>query len=160
MLVMEYYISDLILAFMFLRLIKVLDYLESQARYADPISMKVCHFYGFRCDSVFSLKCHLAIEPSKTVARMFVLTVAVLSYVLRIFEIPFYRANETFNNEMDDYFNSVWCTVITMTTVGYGDISPKTKAGKIIGMFCAIFGTFLISLVVLAVSQIFDLSQN
>ena len=52
---------------------------------------------------------------------MFVLTVAVLSYVLRIFEIPFYRANETVNNEMDDYFSSVWLTIITLTTVGYGD---------------------------------------
>jgi len=91
---------------------------------------------------------------------MFVLTVAVLSYVLRIFEIPFYRANETVNNEMDDYFSSVWLTIITLTTVGYGDISPKTKAGKITIVVIAIFGTFLISLVVLAVAQIFDLSQN
>ena len=157
---MEYMLSDLILAVMFLRLIKVLDYFESQAKYADPISMKICHFYGFRSDSIFAFKCQLAMDPSRTVAKMFVIIVTVLAYLLRIFEIPYYRANETVNNEMDDYFTSVWLTIITLTTVGYGDISPKTIAGKLIIIVIAIFGTFLISLVVLAVAQIFDLSTE
>lgn len=160
MLVMEYMLSDLILAVMFLRLIIPLDYYETQKKFSDPIAMKICHFYGFRSDAIFSLKCQLAMEPSKTVFKMFIITVAVLAYILRIFEIPFYRANENVNNEMDDYFTSVWLTIITLTTVGYGDISPKTVAGKLVIIVIAIFGTFLISLVVLAVAQVFDLSTD
>ena len=91
---------------------------------------------------------------------MFVITVTVLAYVLRIFEIPFYRANETLNNDMDHYFNAIWLTLITLTTVGYGDIAPKTDAGKLVMIFTAIFGAFLISMMVLAVAKIFDLNQN
>ena len=158
--VLEYQLRDLILAFMFLRLIQAISTFENYTQYSDPISLKVCYNYGFKSDSTFALKCQLATDPSGTIIRMFVITVTVLAYVLRIFEIPFYRANETLNNDMDHYFNAIWLTLITLTTVGYGDIAPKTDAGKLVMIFTAIFGAFLISMMVLAVAKIFDLNQN
>jgi voltage-gated potassium channel len=36
--------------------------------------------------------------------------------------------------------SSVWWGVMTMTTVGYGDVVPKTIAGKIIGSVAALLG--------------------
>ena len=44
-----------------------------------------------------------------------------------------------------------------MTTVGYGDMYPVTLFGRIIGVICAFWGTFIISLLIIVAERIFAL---
>ena len=50
-----------------------------------------------------------------------------------------------------NYYLSFYTIIITMTTVGYGDLSPKSVLGKVVCMFTALWGAFMISVMVLIV---------
>lgn len=41
------------------------------------------------------------------------------------------------------FFESIYWAVVTMTTVGYGDFSPTTTAGKIVFIFLGTAGVVL-----------------
>ena len=46
----------------------------------------------------------------------------------------------------EDFFEAVYWAVISLTTLGYGDIYPVTTVGRVFTMFSAIFGIAIIAL--------------
>lgn len=93
-----------------------------------------------------------------TVACTLSTSIFVLAYTLRVFEIPYYHALQ--EKVFDDYFTAIWVIVITMTTVGFGDVVAYSHFGRLIVMITAFWGTFLISLLIVSVSKIFELTRK
>ena len=56
----------------------------------------------------------------------------------------FVESNEEFQSIPDAW----WFSIVTMTTVGFGDMVPKTAVGRIIGALCALSGVLFISLTI------------
>lgn len=50
----------------------------------------------------------------------------------------------------------MWNMIITMTTVGYGDVYPKSHMGRMIGIIIAFWGVFYVSLFVVALTNILN----
>ncbi len=57
----------------------------------------------------------------------------------------FYGLEYGTNPKMNNFLDALWWAVQTVTTVGYGDISPTSAAGKVVGMGLMLFGTALFS---------------
>ncbi|MFL2812761.1 MAG: potassium channel family protein [Paracoccaceae bacterium] len=68
------------------------------------------------------------------------------------------------NSVQPDKFSSIpetmWWSLITLTTVGYGDVSPISPLGKIIGAFTAVMGVFSVALLTGIVANAFCTSSG
>ena len=70
------------------------------------------------------------------IALFFLISISVVLFSSTIF----YVENKENHEDFCSIPASFWWTIITMTTVGYGDMTPITPIGKMVGALCAIFG--------------------
>ena len=63
-------------------------------------------------------------------------------------------------NDISSFQNAVWLTIITMTTVGYGDFYPRTIFGRVIDVILVIWGTFIVSLMVVVLTNTLNMDQS
>ena len=80
--------------------------------------------------------------------RAFTATLYVLGVVMIMASTVLYLAEHTVQ---PDKFGSIpdamWWAIITLTTVGYGDVSPITPLGKVLGGVVAIMGVCTVALI-------------
>lgn len=72
-----------------------------------------------------------------------VLLLMCLTLAILIANMIFYAefSNFTFSN----MFQGIWFAIVTMTTVGYGDIYPVTPLGCTVGALCALSGIIILA---------------
>ncbi len=57
------------------------------------------------------------------------------------------------NEAVETLFDAVWWSVVTLTSLGYGDIYPVTTEGRVVGIFLMFFGIVLIGVIAGTVSR-------
>ncbi|KAL3311116.1 Potassium voltage-gated channel subfamily C member 4 [Cichlidogyrus casuarinus] len=116
---------------------------------------KMLEFFSIiRIMRLFKLTRHIAglkilVHTFKASLKELTLLVFFLLVFIVIFAALMYYA-ETLQGVDDNNFDSIpiglWWAIVTMTTVGYGDMTPKSYLGMIVGAMCAITGVLTISL--------------
>ena len=153
-----YLLSDFILVFMFFRVIFLTRAISNYSVFMDRYSKKICKTYGVTNRNAFAFKCFVNSRPITTIGIILVGSVLLLAFALRIFELPYSVAIGSV--VWYRYFDSCWFTVVTMTTVGYGDATPVTICGRMVGIVTMCWGNFLIALLISSLSGLFNLNQD
>ncbi|XP_077329579.1 A-type voltage-gated potassium channel KCND2 isoform X2 [Lithobates pipiens] len=73
---------------------------------------------------------------------LFSLTMAIIIFAT----VMFYAEKGSMNSKFTSIPAAFWYTIVTMTTLGYGDMVPKTIPGKIFGSICSLSGVLVIAL--------------
>jgi len=76
--------------------------------------------------------------------------------MLRIYERPL---SEVSGQKFNKYATALWNIIVTMSTVGYGDVYPKTILGRILGAFICIWGVVVESMMVVTLSEGLEFSN-
>ena len=81
--------------------------------------------------------------------------VTLTGIMLLVASLAMFLVEQGDNKSLHGFLDSVWWALVTVTTVGYGDIVPKTVAGRIIGFIIMASGLALVSLMTASIASVF-----
>ncbi len=70
----------------------------------------------------------------------FVQYTLILFSIFVVIMVVIFMFERDANENISSFFDVIWYALVTITTVGYGDISPSTVPGRIAGIFLLLFG--------------------
>jgi succinate-acetate transporter protein len=56
------------------------------------------------------------------------------------------------------FYNCLWTVIVTICTVGYGEVYPKSHLGRFVGIISCLWGFFVISMMVVTMGSIVKFS--
>lgn len=74
--------------------------------------------------------------------RIVVYSIFVVVILFLLMYIIFITEQDT-NSKINTFFDAFWYTLVTITTVGYGDITPESYAGRLAGLVLLLFGVII-----------------
>lgn len=136
-----------------LRIYLIFRYYCFYSSWADDRAEKVCNDCNTLGGIGFAIKAELKERPYTVVGVLMLTSILIFGYALRNVELAFMKdVNIEMFQDWRYVWNGFWCIIITILTVGYGDYYPQTHLGRIIAVVACLWGTFLISLMVVSLT--------
>lgn len=88
----------------------------------------------------------LGLSLRASVCELILLPLGLCVAVLVFSILALYAESNGEDSIFSSIFPALWWAVITMTTVGYGDMYPVTWLGKVVASMCALTGVLLITM--------------
>lgn len=142
--------SEILLVIMSLRFYFLVKCALNNSSYRDIFSTYYCNKFNTRAGFRFAMKSLIAGHQYFLIFVVILPSILILAQLLRIFERPnMHYSDLNFN----DYSNSIWCLLTTMSTIGYGDFYPTTYGGRTVCIISTFWGGFSLSWVIIVISD-------
>lgn len=151
-------INSLLSIFVLTRIYYIDHFLIFQSSFMSPDNDEICRKHFFNVNTKYAL---IALLKTKPVHVYFVFVVTVLfifQYIIKVFESAITEHIES--AQLNKTFNVIWYCLITIFTVGYGDIAARTDGGRIFVAILSIIGSFLISLLLMGLNNFLEQTQT
>ena len=151
--ILIYPFSSLFNAISSFRILFVLKLLNIYSLYRKPAEEKILIKNGIMPNFLFDLKAYHKKYPLYTLLILFIATIYIFGLLLRYFEMYYWEGATQYRQLWNYRWNSFWCVFISMTTVAFGDLFPKTYIGRIIIIFATVIGIYFIFMTMTLISQ-------
>ena len=120
-----------------------------------------------RIGATFALKAQIRNRPLLTVFLLMAISASILGFMFRIFEHGYIsrpgdvRTKKALQDpNYNSYSDTYWFILISMMTVGYGDIYPDTHFGRLVAVIAILIGMIIVSLFVVSLNGIIEFSTE
>ncbi len=139
-LTMAYPVNDLMIIVIFLSLGYHVLKIFATTKYNSPRVQRINIIFDIdSTNSFLTLRHYIANHPIKFMLISFTFTLFYFSVLILITERP----NSSLTDQsLVEWFDSIWYVIVTMTTIGYGDIVAKTLVSRFIVIILVIWGNF------------------
>ena len=95
---------------------------------------------------MYSNPLHGVIDAFQKNELLYLLAFSLVANVTVVGGLSIYLLERDYNPNINALNDGIWWALVTLTTVGYGDISPVTNLGKLVGGAIMISGMFTLAL--------------
>lgn len=147
--------SELLFCLMFLRVWILTKACFNYAVFQNDISKLYCRKMNISANRRFTFKGLMKRYPMKTLSMIIFVAFIWISLCLRVLERPFIHVTYY---DFEAPTISMWCVIVSLSTIGYGDVVPTTTLGQMLISLTIILGALLFSLCVVVLSK--EISMN
>jgi potassium intermediate/small conductance calcium-activated channel subfamily N protein 2 len=143
--------NEICAALMICRVYLLFKVFRHFSKWTSHEAQEACLIYETRATASFAVKAILKEKPFHLLIPLILISIIAFSASVRLFERDF-----VLSSSQQDYsyiWNAMWMVMLTMTTVGYGDFFPRTHFGRFVAVLACIWGIFLISLMVVTLTN-------
>ena len=135
------------------------------SKWTSEEAKEICKKYKISNGIAFALKAELKFRPFIILFLSILILVALCAFCLRTFEYGVINPKEEYKNLIDGndlvyLLNCFWVIIITMVTVGYGDLYPRSHLGRGIVIIAAILGMLLTSLMIVSLGNLTEFTEQ
>lgn len=150
--------TPLIVLCLLIRSYHILMVILEASAYMNSRAFRVWKSVGTNASYSFALRCIFREYSMHMVLFCVLYFTFLFGYMFRIAELPIHHLQP--GDHQFTWTNSMWVAIVSMTTVGYGDISPHSGTGSYTGLVCSFFGIQLTAFFLISIAQFLSMSSS
>jgi hypothetical protein len=149
-------LSDIFMLFTCLRIYLLIKVFCNLSKWRNDHCKEICNLFDVNNSILFVLICIFKKRPFIFLFTFVLIFAVIISSCIRIFERAYYNTSpviiktSTLFQDYENFWNVLWLTAVTITTVGYGDFYCKSHFGRFTSCIAAMLGVFVISLMLMS----------